>query len=239
MTKAGPEGLELTTYNRKSSDFILCFLTRFQAARMERPDQLSFFGPPPDAPEGFRYQPDFLSAAEEQDLARNIAGLAFENFKFHGHEGKRRVVSFGWQYDFDSAALRQAEDMPAFLIPLRTRAAAWVGLEPAAFQHALVIEYAPGAGIGWHRDKAVFDEVVGISLLSACDFRFRRPKGKKWERKTILTEPRSAYLLSGPARTEWEHSIPAVDALRYSITFRNFRTGEGEGGSRLNSKRTR
>jgi alkylated DNA repair dioxygenase AlkB len=196
---------------------------------MDHPDQFSLFTPQPDGPEGLRYQRDFISAAEEQELLKNIRGLSFESFKFHGHEGKRRVVSFGWRYDFEAAALRQADQMPAFLVPLKSKAASWAGLEPEAFQHALIIEYSPGAGIGWHRDKPVFDEVVGISLLSSCDFRFRRAKGKKWERKTILTEPRSAYLLTGPARTEWEHSILAVDALRYSITFRNFRPGSKKG----------
>jgi alkylated DNA repair dioxygenase AlkB len=121
--------------------------------------------------------------------------------------------------------------MPPFLLPLRRRAAALAGLGPAAFQHALVTEYAPGAGIGWHRDKAVFDEVVGVSLGSACDFRLRRRKhGNTWERATVVAEPRSAYLLRGPARTEWEHSIPAVDRLRYSITFRNFRAADGSDG---------
>jgi alkylated DNA repair dioxygenase AlkB len=92
------------------------------------------------------------------------------------------------------------------------------------FQQALVIEYGPGASIGWHRDKAVFGEVIGISLLSSCRFRFRRKSGSSWERVSLTAEPRSAYLLSGPSRTEWEHSIPAVDELRYSVTFRNLRS---------------
>jgi alkylated DNA repair dioxygenase AlkB len=174
-------------------------------------------------PEGFRYQPDFISPDEEHDLLRQIERLPFESFQFHGFLGKRRVVSFGWRYDFNERELQKVNDIPPFLLPLRERAAGLAGLGPASFQHALVTEYAPGAGIGWHRDKAVFDEVVGISFLSACDFRFRRKKGSTWERATIVTEPRSAYLLSGPARTEWEHSIPPVDQLRYSITFRNFR----------------
>jgi alkylated DNA repair dioxygenase AlkB len=115
--------------------------------------------------------------------------------------------------------------MPPFLLPLRARASELAGIATSGFQHVLVTEYAPGAGIGWHRDKAVFDEVVGISLLAACDFRFRRKKSEKWERATVMAEARSAYLLSGPARTQWEHSIPPVEALRYSITFRNFREG--------------
>ena len=100
------------------------------------------------------------------------------------------------------------------------------GVEPEALQHVLITEYGPGAGIGWHRDKAVFGEVVGVSLLSRCVFRMRRLVGeKKWERVNLIAEPRSAYHLSGPARFEWEHSIPQMDALRYSITFRNMREG--------------
>jgi alkylated DNA repair dioxygenase AlkB len=136
-------------------------------------------------------------------------------------------VSFGWRYDFNERELQQADDMPPFLLPLRQRAAAFAALPPSGFQHALVTEYSPGAAIGWHRDKAVFAEVVGVSLLAPCRFRFRRKQGSKWERASLTLEPRSAYLLRGPARSEWEHSIPDVDRLRYSITFRNFpREGE-------------
>jgi alkylated DNA repair dioxygenase AlkB len=196
---------------------------------MNQPDQLRLFGPEsepePPRPEGFEYRRDFVSEEQERGLLRNIRVLPFENFQFQGHLGKRRVVSFGWQYDFNERALRRADDMPSFLLPLRERAAAFAGLEPASFQHVLVTEYAPGAGIGWHRDKAVFDEVVGVSLLSSCDFRFRRRKGDGWERHTLVAEPRSAYLLRGASRTEWEHSIPEAVHLRYSLTFRNFRPG--------------
>lgn len=188
-------------------------------------DQPSLFHDEPALPKGFRYQPDFLSTDEEHDLVRQFESLPFEAFQFHGFTGNRRVVSFGWRYDFNERELRKADDMPTFLWPLRERAAAFAGMGPAAFQHVLVTEYAAGAGIGWHRDKAVFDEVVGISFLAPCDFRFRRKKGSGWERATVVAEPRSAYLLSGPARTEWEHSIPSVDRLRYSVTFRNFRGG--------------
>jgi alkylated DNA repair dioxygenase AlkB len=115
--------------------------------------------------------------------------------------------------------------MPGFLLPLRERAAALAGLAPPELQQVLLTEYAPGAGIGWHKDKAVFGEVVGISLLAPCTFRFRRKTGETWERISLVAEPRSAYLLKGPSRSEWEHSIPALDALRYSITFRNLRAG--------------
>lgn len=127
----------------------------------------------------------------------------------------------GWHYDFAARQLREADDVPGFLLALRPLAAAFAGLAPDDLQHVLVTEYGPGAGIGWHRDKAVFGEVVGISLLAPCVFRLRRAAGERWERVNLVAEPRSAYLLSGPARSVWEHSIPPVDTLRYSITFRN------------------
>jgi len=192
---------------------------------MNRGAPPGLFNSGPVLPEGFRYEPAFLAPDEERDIVRHVEALPFQAFDFHGFLGKRRVVSFGWKYDFNERQLHKADDVPAFLLPLRKRAAAWAGLDPAAFQHALVTEYSPGSGIGWHRDKAVFEEVVGVSLLAPCDFRFRRRRGDRWERATIVAEPRSAYLLAGPSRTEWEHSIPAVDRLRYSITFRNFRGG--------------
>src|SRR5438270_7673718 len=109
--------------------------------------QSSLFDSDPALPEGFRYWPDFLSVDEEQDLVRSIESLAFANFQFHGFTGKRRVISFGWRYDFNESDLRKVDDMPAFLLPLRERAAQLVGLGADAFQHALVTEYSPGAGI--------------------------------------------------------------------------------------------
>jgi alkylated DNA repair dioxygenase AlkB len=185
--------------------------------------QPDLFQASPALPEGFRYRPDFLTAAEEHDLVERFADLPFKDFEFRGYRGNRRVLSFGWQYDFNRMELLRTEDMPAFLLSLRERAARFAGLEASEFQHVLLTEYAAGAGIGWHRDKLMFAEVVGISLGSRCVFRFRRKAGSKWERASVVTEPRSAYLLQGPSRTEWEHSIPAVDSLRYSITFRNFK----------------
>lgn len=175
------------------------------------------------APEGFRYQADLLPADAERELVERIRGLPLKEFEFHGYVGKRRVVSYGWHYDFGERTLRETEKMPAFLLPLRDRAAAFADLAPGDLPHALVTEYGPGAAIGWHRDKGVFGDVIGVSLLSPCVFRLRRKAGAKWERYSLAAEPRSVYLLRGPSRTEWEHSIPAVDALRYSITFRSLR----------------
>ena len=174
-------------------------------------------------PEGFRYQPELISSDDEKLLIAEIERLPFKEFEFHGFTGKRRVVSFGWRYDFGKEGLQQADDIPPFLLLLRTRAAEFAQLGPDSLQHVLVTEYAPGAAIGWHRDKAVFDEVVGVSLLASCRFRFRRKQGATWQRADLIAAPRSIYLLAGPSRTEWEHSIPPVEHLRYSITFRNFR----------------
>lgn len=179
-------------------------------------------------PEGFRYQSDFLTVEEERALTERLATLRFKPFEFQGSVGKRRVVSFGWQYVFDGSGLRKADDMPDFLLPLRARAATFAGLAPDELQHVLLTEYRPGAAIGWHRDRSVFGKTVGISLLSPCRFRFRRKQGAKWERAHLVAEPRSAYLLKGPSRTQWEHSIPDVEALRYSITFRNLREGAAD-----------
>jgi alkylated DNA repair dioxygenase AlkB len=181
-------------------------------------------GAAPNLPEGFRYRPELIGPADEEALLGRVRRLPFRDFEFHGYTGKRRVVSFGWHYDFSGRRLQKADNIPEFLLALREAAAALADLEPKEFQHVLVTEYGPGAGIGWHRDKAVFGRVVGVSLLSPCALRFRRKLSvKKWERAKVTAEPRSAYLLSGPARLEWEHSIPRVEALRYSITFRNLR----------------
>jgi alkylated DNA repair dioxygenase AlkB len=185
--------------------------------------QLSLLDLGPTLPEGFQYQSDIIAPAEEQQLLEHIRELPLKEFEFQGFVGKRRTISFGWRYDFNERALRSAEQIPPFLLRLREAAAVFAGLAEEQLQQALVIEYDAGASIGWHRDKAVFGDVVGISLLSPCRFRFRRKAGTRWERASLTAEPRSAYLLRGPSRTEWEHSIPAVDALRYSVTFRNLR----------------
>ena len=187
------------------------------------PRQISLFETGASTPPGFRYQADLVSPDEERELVERFAELPFRAFEFHGYLGKRRVLSFGWKYDFNSSELREAEAMPDFLAPVRERAASFADLPPSALRQVLLTEYAPDAGIGWHKDKAVFGDVVGISLLSPCTFRFRRKRGGSWERASFVAEPRSAYLLQGASRTDWEHSIPAVDSLRYSITFRTFK----------------
>ena len=149
-----------------------------------------------------------------------LAALPFKPFDFHGYQANRQVVGFGFRYDYGARQVVEAPPLPSFLDPLRQKIAAAFDRPAEAFEQVLINEYRPGAGIGWHRDKAQFDEVVGVSLLAPCTFRFRRKSGNAWDRISLAVEPRSAYLLSGPSRTVWEHSIPALDRHRYSITFR-------------------
>jgi alkylated DNA repair dioxygenase AlkB len=178
-------------------------------------------GPP--LPEGFRYSSDIVSPPEEQHLIERIRELPLREVDFHGFTARRRALSFGWHYDFARATLDRTDAIPDWLHPLRARVADLAGLSPDQLPHALILEYSPGSTIGWHRDKAVFGDVLGVSLLSPSRFRLRRKVGAKWQRVSLTLEPRSAYLMRGPVRIEWEHSIPAVDALRYSITFRTLR----------------
>jgi alkylated DNA repair dioxygenase AlkB len=178
-------------------------------------------------PEGMRYAPEIISAAEEQRLLGALSQLPFKEFEFHGFLGRRRTVSFGWRYDFNGSGLGRAEAIPEFLLPVRARAAQFTGLDPAALEHVLLVEYGPGAGIGWHRDRPTFDDVIGLSLLTPCTFRLRRKVGGRWERRALTVQPRSAYLLRGSARSEWEHSIPPLETLRYSITFRSMVPSRG------------
>jgi alkylated DNA repair dioxygenase AlkB len=149
--------------------------------------------------------------------------LPLTPFQFHGYVGNRRTVSFGYGYDYNTETLTKAEPIPDFLMPLRDAAGRFSGIAPEAFVQALVTEYAPGAGIGWHRDRPVYQDIIALSFGAACTLRFRQRDGTSWARYSLDVDPRSAYLMRGPAREEWEHSIPAMNQLRYSVTFRNFR----------------
>ena len=182
--------------------------------------QGELFAAPSNLPAGFEYRTQVLTAEEEGALARELGALAFEPFDFHGFKANRRVVSFGYRYDYGNRRVVGADPMPIFLEPLRQKIADAFGRPAETFEQVLINEYRPGAGIGWHRDRAHFAEVVGISLLSPCILRFRRRSGEAWERASLNVAPRSAYLLSGPSRTIWQHSIPPLDRHRYSITFR-------------------
>lgn len=184
----------------------------------------------PDTPDGFRHRDDFISTTEQTELVAHISGVEFSNFELRGVVARRRVAFFGATYDAGDAPARP---MPDFLRPLIDRAAAWAGVKPDAFAMALINEYRAGAPIGWHRDAPQYDIVAGISLLSPCRMRFRpyvspvRRSGGRRRTATheIVLAPRSAYLLTGASRSNYEHRIPPVAELRYSLTFRTLRAG--------------
>jgi alkylated DNA repair dioxygenase AlkB len=183
-----------------------------------------------DVPGGFRYRDDFISVEEEASLADEIARVEFSTFEMRGVVARRRVAFFGRSYDAGGAP---TAPVPAFLLPWRDRLAAWAGGDAGDFAMALINEYPPGAPIGWHRDAPQYGIVGGISLLSTCRMKFRpyvrpgaQPSGPGVRRTAtheITLERRSGYLMTGASRNAYEHHIPAVGALRYSITFRSIR----------------
>ncbi len=193
---------------------------------MARADgSLDLFDTSAKVPDGFIYHHNFLSGAQEQELIREIEKLELTPFQYYQFTGKRRTVSFGWAYEFGKKDIAPAPEIPAFLLPVRTRAEDLFGIEPNSLAHASIIEYPTGAPIGWHRDIPHFGVVVGISLGAACRMRFRkyeraRSKTSKREILSIELQPRSVYLMSGASREIWQHSIPPVKELRYAIMMR-------------------
>jgi 2-oxoglutarate-Fe(II)-dependent oxygenase superfamily protein len=185
-----------------------------------------------ETPGGFLYRAEFISSEEEQRLIHEIEKLDFGEVKMYGAIAKRRTIHFGRSYEFQAFKLGPAAEIPDFLLPLRRRAGELTGRDPPEFAEALITEYPPDAAIGWHRDALHFGIIVGISLLSECTMRFRpwpvkengtMPRSKRPKPLAQLLAPRSAYVISGPARSEWQHDIPAIKSLRYSITFRTLR----------------
>lgn len=181
--------------------------------------ELDLFGE--SAVPGLAMSDAIVSPEEESELIARIDAEHLSPFRFQGWLGKRLTRSFGWSYDFDTGRFTEADPIPNWLDPLRSRAAAFAGLGTDELVQALLIRYDPGAGIGWHKDRPVFEHVVGISLGSQVAMRLRRRVGKGFERISVPLRPRSIYHLSGEVRHEWEHSIAPIDQARGSITFRS------------------
>ncbi len=181
----------------------------------------------PNVPPGFDYREDFITADDELALIEAMSTVPFAEFEMRGVVARRRVAFFGESYDRAAAG-----PLPPFLLPLRTAIASWAGVAPEAFAMALINEYRPGTPIGWHRDAPQYEIVAGVSLLSACRMRFRpyrspsstdRPSVRRTATHELVLAPRSAYLMTQEARGGFEHHIPPVADLRYSITFRTLR----------------
>jgi len=176
-------------------------------------------------PEGLLYQLDFLSEAEEAELVRIFRELPFQGFDFHGYTARRRVLEFGFEYDFTTRRATPTQSFPEFLSSVRERAARFAGLSAADLVEGMATEYSPGAPIGWHRDAPQFGTIIGISLASTSRMRFK-PYKVEGKPVALTLEPRSIYLMRGPARWKFQHSIPPVKEFRYSITFRTLRVSE-------------
>ena len=174
-------------------------------------------------PEGFVLTPDFLTPAEEAELIALLPALSYGQVRMHGVVAMRRVAQFGWHYSFESFRLTPAPDPPPQIAALRARIAPLAGIAAGDFSEILVTEYQAGAAIGWHRDAPPFGIVAGISLGGACRMRFQKGSGADRIKAAVALPPRSIYLLTGAARSEWQHTIPAVRELRYSITFRTLK----------------
>ena len=188
------------------------------------PQQAELFGPQALAlPEGFVFQPEFLSADEERALLEAIGRLALEEAKYKEYTARRRVAYFGHDYDFSKNRLGEAPPIPAFLEPLREKLARWMGVALTDFVTALVAEYRPGTPLGWHRDAPDYERVAGVSLGGSARMRLRRYPPTKDKPLVLDLPPRSAYQMQGVARWQWQHSIPPTRELRYSITFRTLR----------------
>ena len=176
---------------------------------------------------GLSTESKFLTEAEEAMLIARIEAAELTPFRFQQWEGKRLTRSYGWHYDFETGAFSRTEPLPAWLAPIAARAAQFAGIEPDKIAQALLISYGPGAGIGWHRDRPVFEHVIGISLGTDALLRFRRRNKEKFERSSLPLAPRSIYHLDGEARADWEHSIAPIEQPRWSITLRTLRDRYG------------
>jgi alkylated DNA repair dioxygenase AlkB len=168
----------------------------------------------PAAPDGLLYHADFVTREVERALVARFATLDFASVEMRGVVARRRVVHYGWSYGYYSRRTEPGPPLPEYLLPLRSRAGAWAGVEPEEFVEALLTEYSPGAAIGWHRDAPMFgDAIAGISLLAAARMKFRpcvspadATAGHPPRRTTHQVElaPRSAYLIAGAARRDFE-----------------------------------
>ena len=189
-----------------------------------KPKQAELFGAAaPALPEGFVYQPEFLAHEMEQALLAEIARLPLEQAKYREYTARRRVAYFGHDYDFSANRLGEAPPIPEFLEPLRAKLARWMGIAATDFVTALITEYRPGTPLGWHRDAPDYERVAGVSLGGWARMRLRRYPPAKDKPLVLELAPRSAYQMTGAARWQWQHSIPATRELRYSITFRTLR----------------
>ena len=188
---------------------------------MSPPTQPDLFGPRAGWPEGLVYEPAFLTPEEEAHWIAVVQALPLREADYKGHMARRRVASYLTRYDFDGNRLHAGEPLPQALAALVERVAQWMGVAPGAIANVLVAEYRPGTPLGWHRDVPPFEHIAGVSLAADALLRLRRyPPVARAPTLDLTLEARSIYALAGEARWGWQHAVPPVPALRYSITCR-------------------
>lgn len=190
-------------------------------------DQSGLFAETPqDALPGLRYVPDFLDQAEADVLLELVATLTLVEARYKDYSARRRVASFGGQFDYTAMQLKDEPPVPETFAPLIDKVAGLLGVAPALFTHMLVAEYRPGTPLGWHRDVPDFESIVGISLLGTATMKFRpypHVVGQRAQVMQLELPPRSLYVIEGDARWHWQHSVAATREQRYSITLRTRR----------------
>jgi alkylated DNA repair dioxygenase AlkB len=180
----------------------------------------------PELPEGFHYFPEFISEEEERHLVNLIPKYPLKNLIFQGYEAKRKVLSLGYDYHFDTRKLTEGLPIPDEFTPILNKVAKHLNIPADDIKEILLTEYGVGHVINWHRDAHLFEKIAGISLLSDCNFKLRpydKSKQTKANTKSFVAERRSLYLMENEAKQHWEHSIAPVKSLRYSITFRTLK----------------
>ena len=201
--------------------------------------QSELFELPRRLPHGLVYRPQFITRSEEAALLAAIARLPFREARLQQYVARRRVVHFHADGDvdtedaYDDGESFSSGPVPPFLAALQQRVADAFGVARSDLAHTLISEYRPGAPIGWHRDRSTYGVVFGLSLKGRGTMRFRPIDARVELRQTLALElePRSLYVMQGPIRWLWQHSMPPARELRYSITFRT-RANEGAGDCR-------
>ncbi len=178
-------------------------------------------------PPGARLSLDFVS---EQAAERLLAAIDASTWRA---DLKRRVQHYGWRYDYRER--RVTNDMRLGPLPEWLRPAAEAVGDMPEFDRrpdqVIVNEYLPGQGIAAHIDcePCFGPAVASLSLGGDVEMLFRcRATG---ERRSVILEPARLLILSGEARHDWTHEIPARKSdmiagarqprkRRVSLTFR-------------------
>lgn len=175
-------------------------------------------------PEGLFVTPDFITEDEERELITWLDKQPWST------ELSRRTQHYGYRYDYKNGGLGDAQPLDGPLLKFQQRLAS-IGY-PGLTQ-CIANEYYRDQGIAPHIDRDIFGPIImglslsadAIMLFERADITYRCPLPR-----------RSLLMLSGPARSEWKHSlsknatyidakgnkvVKSLDYRRISCTFRS------------------